>query len=99
VLNAALEGEHVAQRIVEDAAAELLLLLRVLSRHFPGSDPIRVSTAGGLLRPGSPLLTALRIKVGAALPRARFVDVGGTVDAPVGALRIAAQLLAAPPGN
>ncbi len=99
VLNAALEGEHVAQRIVEDAGAELLLLLRVLSRHFPGNDPIRVSTAGGMLRPGSPLLAALRVKVGTELPRARFADVGGTVDGPVGALRIAAQLFAASPGN
>lgn len=99
VLNAALEGERVAQRIVEDAAAELLLLLQVLTPHFPGNDPIRVSTAGGLLRPGSPLLAVLRVKVGAEIPRARFVDVAGTVDAPVGALRLAAQLLAARSGN
>src|SRR5437763_692427 len=99
VLNAAREGEPVAQRIVEDAAAELLLLLQVIARHFPGNDPIDVSTAGGLLRPGSPLLAALRVKVGAELPRARFADVGGTVDAPVGALRLAAELVAAPPGN
>ena len=99
VLNAAREGEHVAQRIVEDAAAELLLLLQVIARHFPGNDPIDVSTAGGLLRPGSPLLAALRVKVGAELPRARFADVGGSVDAPVGALRLAAQLVAAPHGD
>jgi N-acetylglucosamine kinase-like BadF-type ATPase len=92
VLNAATEGERVAQHIVDEAAGELLLLLQALARHFPGNDSIRVQTAGGLLRPGSPLLAALRVKVGAELPRARFADAAGTVDSPAGALRLAAQL-------
>jgi N-acetylglucosamine kinase-like BadF-type ATPase len=93
VLNAAREGEMVAQRIVEDAAAELSQLVRVLSRHFPGSDTIKVATAGGLLRPASPLLAALYGKLGTDVPRARLAEQSGSVDAPAGALRLAARLL------
>ena len=82
----------VAQRIVEDAAVELSLLVRVLGRHFAGTEDFRIATAGGLLRPGSPLLAAFRSKLGMEVPRARFVEAGGAVDAPVGALRMAAEL-------
>ena len=45
------------------------------------------------MRVGSPLLTALRARLGADNPRAKLADLGGSVDAPVGALRLAAQLL------
>jgi len=94
VLNAAREGEIVAQQIVEEAAAELSQLVRVLLRHFPDSDAIKMATVGGLLRPGSPLLLALRANLATDLPRARLSEGGGQVDAPAGALRLAAQLLA-----
>jgi glucosamine kinase len=95
VLNAAREGETVARRAVDDAAAELAQLVRALVRHFPGTDSIPVATAGGLLRPGSPLLAALVARLGADVPRARLAPAngGGPVDAPAGALRLAAQLL------
>lgn len=93
VLNAAREGETVAQRIIDEGAVELAQLVRALSRHFSGSDAIRIATAGGLLRPGSPLLAALRSKLATAVPRARFAEVSGSVDAPLGALRLAAELL------
>ena len=98
VLNAAKEGEVVAQRAVDEAANELAQLVKVLTRHFPGNEPIRVATVGGLLRLGSPLLNALRTRLGADVPRARLggsegSDAGGSVDAPVGALRLAVQLL------
>jgi len=92
VLNAAREGEMVAQRILQDAAGELSLLVQALSRHFSGTEDLRIATAGGLLRPGSPLLAALRTRLGADVPRARFTEVSGSVDAPVGALRLAAEL-------
>jgi len=94
VLNAAREGETVAQQIVEEAAAELSQLVRVLLRHFPDSDAIKMATVGGLLRPGSPLLLALRANLATDLPRARISEGGGQVDAPAGALLLAAQLLA-----
>ena len=95
VLNAAREGEMVTQRIVEEGAAELSRLVLVLSRHFSGTDAIKIATAGGLLRPGSPLLAALRARLATDVPRARFADAdgGGPVDAPLGALRLAAKLL------
>ena len=93
VLNAAREGETVARQIVEEAAAELSQLVRVLMRHFPEGVPIKMATAGGLLRPGSPLLIALRANLATDLPRARVSEGGGQVDAPAGALRLAARLL------
>jgi N-acetylglucosamine kinase-like BadF-type ATPase len=92
VLNAAREGEMVAQRIIEEAAGELSHLVRALSRHFSDTEDVRLATAGGLLRPGSPLLAALRARLNTDVPRARFADVSGSVDAPVGALRLAADL-------
>ncbi len=93
VLNAAREGEIVAQQIVEEAAAELSQLVRVLLRHFPDHAAIKMATAGGLLRAGSPLLIALRANLATDLPRARISEGGGQVDAPAGALRLAARLL------
>ncbi|HEV8381764.1 MAG TPA: BadF/BadG/BcrA/BcrD ATPase family protein, partial [Gemmatimonadales bacterium] len=90
VLNAAREGEIVAQRIVADAAVELSQLVAVLTRQFPELDTIKMATIGGLLRPGSPLLTALRTNLAVTLPRARLSESGSPVDAPVGALRLAA---------
>jgi len=52
-----------------------------------------MATIGGLLRPGSPLLIALRTSLAADLPRARLSESGSAVDAPLGALRLAAQLI------
>jgi len=91
VLNAALEGEKVAQQAVWEAAVELARLVDVLARHFPGPEPIAVATAGGLLRRGSPLLKALHDVLVNKTPRARLVD--GPVDAPAGAVRLAARLI------
>ena len=92
VLNAAREGEMIAQRIIEDAAGELSQLVQALSRHFSETQDFPIATAGGLLRPGSPLLAALRARLRADVPRAQFADVSGSVDAPIGALRLAAEL-------
>jgi N-acetylglucosamine kinase-like BadF-type ATPase len=91
VLNAAGEGEAVAQRAVGEAAVELGRLVGVLARHFPGAEPVAVATAGGLLRPGSPLLKALHDVLATDVPRARLKD--GPVDAPLGAVRLAARLI------
>ena len=90
VLNAAREGEAVAQHTVDDAARELVALVRVLARHFPAGKPLAVATGGGLLRPTSPLLAAFRAALAADLPRAILAS--GPVDAPLGALRLAAEL-------
>ena len=91
VLNAAGEGEAVAQHAVGEAAMELGRLVSVLIRQFPGSELVAVATAGGLLRPGSALLKALHDVLAADVPRARLKD--GPVDAPVGAVKLAARLI------
>jgi N-acetylglucosamine kinase-like BadF-type ATPase len=91
VLNAAREGEVVAQAAVHDAAAELARLVRALARHFPAGGRIPVATTGSLLRPGSPILAGLQAALGAEEPRARLE--GGPVDAPLGALRLALRIV------
>lgn len=91
VLNAAAEGERIAQRAVEEAAVELAHLVDVLIRHFPGRDPVAVAAAGGLLRAGSPLLAAMRAQLTAGVQRARLAE--GLVDAPLGALALASRLV------
>src|SRR5205809_6292274 len=93
VLNAAREGEIIAQRIRADGAVELSQLVRVLTKHFAETEQVKLATMGGLLRPGSPLLTALRTGLAAELPRARLSESGSAIDAPVGALRLAAELI------
>jgi N-acetylglucosamine kinase-like BadF-type ATPase len=92
VLNAAGEGEAVARRAVEEAAAELARLVEALVRRFPGNSPIPLATAGGLLRTGSPLLDAFRTRVAHDVVRAQPVN--GQVDAALGALALAAKLIA-----
>jgi N-acetylglucosamine kinase-like BadF-type ATPase len=90
VLNAAREGEGVARQAVDDAARELVELAAVLARHFPGTGPVPVAIAGGLLLPQSPLTAAFRERLGAALKRARLIP--DKIDSAVGALKLAAQL-------
>ncbi len=90
VLNAAREGEGVARQAVDEAARELVELVAVLVRHFPGTEPVAVAIAGGLLLPQSPLTAAFRERLGVALKRARLVP--DKIDAAVGALKLAAEL-------
>src|SRR3989442_731263 len=71
VLNAAREGEGVARQAVEDAAHELVELAAVLIRHFPGTGPLPVAIAGGLLLPQSPLTAAFRSRLLRPLQPAR----------------------------
>ena len=91
VLNAAREGEVVAQRAVGDAARELGELVVMLSRHFPDTDPIPVAITGGLLLPQSPLTAALRERLAAGFKRARLLP--ERIDAALGALKLAAELV------
>ena len=90
VLNAAGEGEGVARQAVDDAARELVDLAAALARHFPGTEPVPVALAGGLLLPQSPLTAAFRERLGTALKRARLVP--DRIDSALGALRLAAEL-------
>jgi N-acetylglucosamine kinase-like BadF-type ATPase len=90
VMSAAAAGDPAALRIVEDAAAELVSLVQVVEPMFASEDPLPVAAAGGLLRAGSPLLEAFKVRLEAAVPRVRLQEV--IVDAPLGALRLAAEL-------
>ena len=90
VLNAAREGEVVAQRAVDEAARELVELVVMLGQHFPATDPVPVAITGGLLLPQSPLTAALRQRLAAGFKRARLVP--ERIDAAMGALKLAAEL-------
>ncbi len=90
VLSAAREGERVARQAVDDAARELVELTVALARHFPGTGPLPVAIAGGLLLPESPLTAAFQERLGVALSRARLVP--DRIDAAVGALKLAEEL-------
>ena len=85
VVNAAVEGERVAQTIINEGAAALADLVRVLLPRFPNTGPVPLATGGGLLRADSPLLLALRSSLGgdpvALAPR--------PVDPALGALGLA----------
>jgi N-acetylglucosamine kinase-like BadF-type ATPase len=90
VLNAAREGEAVAQRAAADAARELVGLAVALERHFPGTEPIPLATAGGLLIPNSPVAVAFKEILAAEMPRAHLFAT--RIDSAVGALKLAAVL-------
>jgi N-acetylglucosamine kinase-like BadF-type ATPase len=79
VLNAAREGEAVAQRAVQGAAHELVDLVVA---------PLPVAISGGLLLPQSPLTASFGEQLAAALKRARLVP--DRIDPSLGALRLAA---------
>ena len=91
VLNAAREGEVVAQRAVDEAARELVQLVVMLGRHFPATRPVPVAITGGLLLPQSPLTAAFRDRLAADFKRARLVP--ERIDAAIGALKLAAELV------
>src|SRR5438132_1543591 len=90
VINAAGDGEVVAQRAVEDAARQLGALVLTLERHYPGTGPVSVATAGGLLVAQAPLAEAFRTRLAAESNRARLVTT--RVDTPVGALQLAVRM-------
>ena len=91
VLNAAREGEVVAQRAVDEAAHELVELVVMLGRHFPDTSVVPVAITGGLLLPQSPLTAAFRDRLAAAFKRARLVS--HRIDPALGALTLAAELV------
>ena len=91
LLNAAREGEAIAQHVGEEAARELVGLAAALERHFPGTAPIPLATTGGLLIPTSPVAVAFEKILATDMPRAHLVAT--RIDSAVGALRLAAELL------
>jgi N-acetylmuramic acid 6-phosphate etherase len=90
VLESAEHGEVDAQHIVAAAARELGALARSLVADFPSGDPVPFAVGGALLRSGSPLRLAVQVDLQHAGPRLRWID--AVVDAPLGAVRLAADL-------
>ena len=79
-----------AQRALDDAARELVALVAALEQHFPGSTPVPVAIAGGLLLVQSPLTAAFRQRLAVYVKRARLVP--NRIDPAVGALKLATEL-------
>jgi glucosamine kinase len=90
VLDAARSGVIDAQRIVVTAARELGELVLGLLAGFPFDVPVPVAVGGALLRPDSPLRAALKEILLDAGARLQWID--AVVDAPMGAVRLAAEL-------
>jgi len=89
VLEAAADGDVVAQGIVEYAARELCQLVRSLLPHFPEAEPVRVALAGGILSPDRPLRTLINQRL-AEEPRCSVI--AGTIEPALGALHMAESL-------
>ncbi len=84
VFAAAAQGDSVAQRIVEDAAAALAETVTVAVSAFPGTAPVPVACTGGLFTAGEQLLAPLRTRLPS---RARLQPAAGSpLD---GAIRLA----------
>jgi glucosamine kinase len=90
VQTAARRGDPVAADIVAGAARDLAAHLRPLHSRFPGPAPVPVVLAGGALRPGAALRTAVH-DVAAGLPFVEICD--RSVDAAHGAAWLALRLL------
>lgn len=89
VLDAAADGDMVAQGIVDYAARELCQLARSLLKHFPESEPIQIALAGSLLTADRPLRTLINQRL-AEEPRLSLI--GYTIEPALGALHMAEKL-------
>jgi len=89
VLEAAADGDVVAQGIVDYAARELCQLVRSLLPVFPETEPVRVALAGGILSPDRPLRTLINQRL-AEEPRCSVI--AGTIEPALGALHMAESL-------
>lgn len=95
VCDAAVAGDGVARRLVEQAGRDLALHVAALVGRFQQDEAVRVALAGGLIRSGSPVREVLTGALAQNAPRIRVCE--EEVDPPLGALRMAARLVA--PGS
>jgi len=89
VLEAAADGDVVAQGIVDYAARELCQLVRSLLPHFSEAEPVPVALAGGILSPDRPLRTLINQRL-AEEPRCSVIV--GIIEPALGALHMAESL-------
>jgi N-acetylglucosamine kinase-like BadF-type ATPase len=92
VLDAAADGDGVAQAIVHQEARQLATLAAGLARRFAGGGPIRVAWGGGLLSRRADYRELVMVSVREFVPRATIA--AKPVDAPLGAIRMAMKLSA-----
>jgi N-acetylglucosamine kinase-like BadF-type ATPase len=90
VQDVAARGDDVARLLVDQAAQALAAHVRALRPHFRDDAPVAVAFAGGLLRPGSPLRTAVTTLLETDQPPLKML--AALVEPPRGALQLAAQL-------
>jgi N-acetylglucosamine kinase-like BadF-type ATPase len=92
VLEVARQGDVVAQGIADYAARELSQLALCLLPALDAEPPVPVAITGGLLAPGAPLRRAVLAKLA---EDASLAVVEQPVDAAMGAVRMAGELLEA----
>lgn len=91
VCDVASAGDVPAQRLVHQAAADLAEHLEALFRRFHDQREVPVALCGGLLSGGSPVRAALIEMVRERLPALKVLE--RTVDPPMGALALAAEIV------
>ncbi|MEP7327171.1 MAG: BadF/BadG/BcrA/BcrD ATPase family protein [Gemmatimonadota bacterium] len=89
VLEAAADGDVVAQGIVDYAARELCQLAKSLLPHFPESEPVAIALAGGILSTDRPLRTLINQRLA---DENRFTVIADTIEPALGALHMAENL-------
>ncbi len=92
VCEVAREGDRPAREAVQQAARDLVALVDALLDRFSDQAPVRVAMCGGLLSLESPVRAEVVEIVEREMPTIELID--GLVDPPLGALALAAQLLA-----
>jgi N-acetylglucosamine kinase-like BadF-type ATPase len=90
VQQVATQNDAVAHALVEQAAEDLVAHVRALLPQFPGTDPVPVALAGGLVRGGQPIRQAVTHLLVAEVSRARVHD--ALVEPARGALVLASRL-------
>jgi N-acetylglucosamine kinase-like BadF-type ATPase len=91
VCEAALAGDAVARGLVREAALDLAQHVAALLPLFTGAPKVAVALTGGLIQPGSPVRDQLVDLLLQDMPAVELHE--ERVDPPLGALRMARQLL------
>jgi N-acetylglucosamine kinase-like BadF-type ATPase len=91
VCDAAAAGDVPAQRLLEQAAADLADHLAALLHRFPNTHQIPVALCGGLLSPASPVRALLADIARERMPSLTILE--QRVDPPLGALALAVELV------
>ena len=97
VTAAAEQGDAVARAIIHEGADQLALMIRTVADALfaDGDEPVRVTTAGGLMQAGPVVAHPLHEAVARRAPRCRIEE--PVLPPELGALLLARELLGLPP--